>query len=63
MQILLTNEEAAALLHVSKRTLYKWRKKRAGPPCHRAGHRLLYDREELLLWVKRQPEQRPEITP
>lgn len=48
----LTIEEAAALLRVSRWTLYEWAKGADAVPAYRAGKRLLFDREELLAWFK-----------
>ena len=58
-EIMDDNEAAALLRFVSVHTLRDWRRKGAGPPCHRlAGlgtgrrSRVLYLREELLAWVR-----------
>jgi len=50
---LLTETETAALLHVSVRTLRRWRQQGSGPPAHKAGRRVLYARGEVLAWLRR----------
>ena len=36
-------------------TLYRWRRHRCGPPCHRVGRYLRYLPEEVMAWLKEQP--------
>jgi predicted DNA-binding transcriptional regulator AlpA len=43
----LTKSEAAALLRVSKKTLWNWRRANFGPQPIRDGARLLYDRSAI----------------
>ena len=53
----LTEQEAAALIRVSPRTLRRWRQHGTGPPvAGYAGRRALYRRSELLAWLRRQRE-------
>jgi hypothetical protein len=35
-------------------TLYRWRRYRCGPPCHRIGRYLRYLPEEVIAWLKDQ---------
>jgi len=49
---LLTAEEAAQTLRQSKRTLLRWRNQRVGPPSVKVGHRVLYRRADLELWLE-----------
>jgi excisionase family DNA binding protein len=51
---LLTETETAALLHVSVRTLRRWRQQGSGPPAHKAGRRVLYAKGEVLAWLRRE---------
>ena len=51
---LLDLKEAASLLHVGERTLARWHALRAGPPRVRAGRRVLYRRDDLLTWLRRE---------
>jgi hypothetical protein len=48
---LLTEVQAADLLHLSVRTLQAWRSKHVGPPFVRAGRAIRYRRCGLLAWV------------
>jgi predicted DNA-binding transcriptional regulator AlpA len=50
----LTAPEVAELLHTPIETLYAWRYQGIGPPASRIGKRLLYDRDEVITWVKAQ---------
>jgi excisionase family DNA binding protein len=51
---LLTKIEAAGFLRISPRTLEAWAR---GPnpriPCVRLGRRVLFDRVELQVWIKK----------
>jgi len=48
----LTPRQAAELLHVSPRTLLRWRKEGGGPPYTRAGATLiLYSRDAIMAWA------------
>lgn len=52
---LLTTREAAALIHVSPRTLEGWRLRGGGPAFLRVGKRLVrYAAGDVLTWAKRQ---------
>jgi excisionase family DNA binding protein len=62
-QIILTIDETAALLRVSKRSIYEYvsvrgreRMKRNPFPVLRIGDRVLFVREDVLAWVARQKE-------
>jgi excisionase family DNA binding protein len=44
-------KEVAALLRVSKRTIYDWVSQRK-IPFRKAGDRTLFDRDEILAWTK-----------
>jgi excisionase family DNA binding protein len=62
-QIILTIDETAALLRVSKRSIYEYvsvrgreRMKRNPFPVLRIGDRVLFVREDVLAWVTRQKE-------
>ena len=48
-----TQEEAAAILHVSRKTLTNWRVKRLskGPKFFRSGRKILYRRVDIAAWV------------
>lgn len=49
---LLTTEQAAAELRVSKQTLEAWRCRGEGPPFFRVGRRrVAYTREDLHIWL------------
>jgi excisionase family DNA binding protein len=51
---LLTTDEAAQLLGLSRRTLEDWRLKRSGPPYHRISRSIVrYRRSDLLDWLER----------
>ena len=54
---LLTPKEAAALLLVSTRTLYTWRKRGEGPRhIQITSRRIGYDRTEVLRWIEARRE-------
>jgi len=62
-QIILTIDETAALLRVSKRSIYEYvsvrgreRMKRNPFPVLRIGDRVLFVREDVLAWIARQKE-------
>ena len=49
---LLTTKEAADLLHLSEKTLIKWRRLRKGPNYSRLGpHTVRYDKVRLDAWL------------
>lgn len=49
---IITIDEVARRLDISKSTLYGWRHKHTGPPSHRAGKRLRWS--EVLHWLDNQ---------
>jgi len=51
---LLTPAQAAAYLHVSPRTLEKWRMQGGGPRYSKLVHRVVYTQLELDIWVAEQ---------
>jgi excisionase family DNA binding protein len=62
-QTILTIDETAALLRVSKRSIYEYvsqrgreRMKRNPFPCLRIGDRVLFVREDVLTWIHKQKE-------
>lgn len=58
---LLTTEEVADLLRVSRATIYAWRADRTGPPAVIIGSRLRFRREDVDAWIAqhREPAERP----
>ncbi|MDH4231081.1 MAG: helix-turn-helix domain-containing protein [Nitrospirota bacterium] len=57
MECLLTLEEMAARLRVSKKTLYKW--SHLGTiPVARAGRLLRFNEADVMTWLKRKDDQR-----
>src|ERR1700739_4892559 len=50
---LVSTEKAAARLHVSPRTLEKWRVTGFGPPYYKVGRLVLYSLHELDEWIDR----------
>jgi excisionase family DNA binding protein len=48
----MTTEEVAAFLRVSKKTVEKWRHEGVGPRRYKVGRHLRYLRSEVLAWVK-----------
>ena len=48
---LMTTDETAAMLLVSKATLYSWRYKGTGPHAYRIGKGLRYDKADVLAWL------------
>jgi predicted DNA-binding transcriptional regulator AlpA len=50
-----TVEDLSAFLGIPVTTLYRWRRYRCGPPCHRIGRHLRYLREEVIAWLREQP--------
>ncbi len=53
---LLNEQQAAAELGLSHRTLQAWRLARRGPPVVRAGRRILYRRGDLIAYAEAQRE-------
>ena len=54
MPDLLTPLDAAAYLHVSPRTLEKWRMQGGGPRYRKLVHRVVYTQQDLDAWVAEQ---------
>lgn len=50
----LTIAEAAAELHVCKRTLKRWRALGDGPCQTRVGKKIFYHRDDILKWLNEQ---------
>lgn len=48
----LTQDEAAAELKVSQRTLDRWRRLDEGPPITKLGRRTLYRRSTVQAWLR-----------
>jgi excisionase family DNA binding protein len=48
-------EELSAYLGIPVPTLYRWRRYRSGPPCHRVGRYLRYIPDEVNAWLREQP--------
>lgn len=53
-EILLTPLEAAAYLHVSPKTLEKWRTHGGGPRYRKLVHRVVYTQHDIDTWVEEQ---------
>ena len=51
---LLTTTDAAAYLHVSPRTLEKWRLAGGGPRYRKLIHRVVYTQQDIDTWVDEQ---------
>lgn len=51
---LLTTQDAAAYLHVSPRTLEKWRLQGGGPRYRKLVHRVVYLQRDIDTWVDEQ---------
>ena len=51
---LLTTQDAAAYLHVSPRTLEKWRLQGGGPRYRKLVHRVVYTQHDIDTWVDEQ---------
>lgn len=50
-----TVEDLSVFLGIPVPTLYRWRRYRCGPPCHRVGRHLRYLRQEVIAWLMDQP--------
>jgi excisionase family DNA binding protein len=50
----LTVAEVAALLRVTRRTIYEWTAQRK-IPYRKAGRYTIFDRDEIVAWTKGQP--------
>jgi predicted DNA-binding transcriptional regulator AlpA len=49
---LLTTLEAATYLHLSPKTLEKWRVVGGGPRYRKLGHRVVYTQQDIDTWVE-----------
>jgi len=49
-------EDVAAYLRVPVETLYRWRKRKTGPPAARVGKHLRYDPADVRSWFASQKE-------
>ena len=49
----LTPEQLASELNLALITLARWRSKKKGPPFTKAGRQILYSRESVRDWLKR----------
>ena len=56
----ITRKQLAAELGVSVDTLGRWESQRVGPPCIRVGRRVIYRRETVCEWLRRQEEHKRE---
>lgn len=54
MKQLLTTDQAAYLLNVSRQTLLRWRRARTGPPHIKVGRRWHYDPDDIAAWLEQQ---------
>ena len=54
---LLTTQEVAELLNVSKRSVIRWRNERIGPPWCKLGRNIRYRRESLEHWIAESEQQ------
>jgi hypothetical protein len=50
---LLSDKDAAELLHARPQTLRAWRNRRKGPAFYKLSGRILYKREDLEAWIAR----------
>ena len=48
----MTPDEAAKELGIHVKTLARWRDRGEGPPFHRLGRRILYQRTVLERWIR-----------
>ncbi len=48
---LLDTQEAAHWLHISHRTLERWRSTGSGPKFHKFGRRVIYRSEDVVEWI------------
>jgi predicted DNA-binding transcriptional regulator AlpA len=47
-------EDVSAFLRVPVETLYRWRKRKYGPPAARVGRHLRYDPADVRAWFRSQ---------
>ena len=50
----LTTDQAAEALRISRHTLEAWRIKGIGPRFRKIGRRVLYERNDLVVWASNQ---------
>lgn len=50
---LLSEEQAAEILHAKKQTLRAWRVRRKGPPYFKLNGRVLYKPQDLEEWIEK----------
>lgn len=55
MTSLLTPEQVAEYLNVSRKTLYSWRMAGGGPPALKVGKYLRFERAAVDAWLRDQP--------
>jgi helix-turn-helix protein len=56
-QRLLTEEEAAGFLRVSREAILRLKRDEVDPiPCYKVGRRYLYDPKEVLRWARRRAD-------
>ena len=53
----LTSEEVASLMHVSRRTLARWRQEGKGPAFFKVGRRFLYRKQDISDWTESEVQQ------
>ena len=54
----MTRPELASELGLTIDTLARWASRRIGPPCVKAGRKVLYRRESVRDWLRRQEDKR-----
>ncbi len=54
--IILTQDEAGALLQIPPRTLEDWRLTGYGPPWRKIGRHVRYERADVIAWFRSQPD-------
>ncbi len=59
---LLTSDDVAQMLKVSRQTLSNWRSARRGPEGVKLGRALRYRRSSVLAWIEAQADDRPAAT-
>lgn len=50
-EVLLTTDEAAALMRLNPKTLKKWRHMKQGPPYASIGRRIVYRRRDVQAFI------------
>ena len=53
-RLFVSERELQAITGISSRTWQKYRLHEKGPPCYKVVGNILYDKEEVLAWVKSQ---------